>query len=506
MKNPPFPLLALAIAASLAGPALAQGDNCSGALPVTFGTSGPYTNVGATASLPAWPCGAGGTSGPGADVWFSYTAPGNGTLTVDTCGGSFDGLLEIFNGSGGCGGLVSLGCDDDFCGGASMSSLTVPVTNGTLYYIRVGGWNSLTGTFPLNVNGPTGGGTVATATNYGIGCVGRFMSIYELFPMVPSIDLSNRAIRMLNTGSAYVVLPSTAAFVAPSGTATNLMLSDDSETLRSLSTPLPYPGGSTPSLNICSNGHIATASNGNAMDYTPTPAEFLGWNNTAWAVWRDFYPTTTGPDNVWFEEVAGVAYITWLNVLAYVGTTQGTTPSTFQFQFDLTTGDVTLVFLSLDTVSVSAYGQAWLVGYSPGGPSLDPGSVDLTTALPIALDTIDLGPPLVLAAQRPIANTTINLTTSNIPAGSPFGAILLGLANPNASLAGIGMPGCTRYTDGLVTLLFIAPGTTVVTTLAVPNAVGVTLTAQSAVYCPAAGFTPLGAIASQGVSLFIGNL
>ena len=490
----------------MTGAVLAQGDDCSGALAVSFGNHGPFTNAGATASLPAWPCGAGGANGPGADVWFSYVAPGNGTLTVDTCGGNFDGLLEIFDGTGGCSALVSLGCDDDYCGGASMSQLSVPVTNGTLYYIRVGGWNSLTGTFPLNVNGPSGGSTIATANPYGKGCVGTFTSFYEHFLNETFLDLSNTAFQMINAGSSYVVLPSTAAFVAPSGSAQNLMLSDDSQTMVGLSGSFAYPGGTTTSLSVCSNGHVAVANNSNAADYTPSAAELLAWPNTAFAVWRDFFPTTTGADNIYFEEVAGIAYITWLNVLGYVGTAQGVTPSTFQFQFELATGNVTCVFQSLDTVSVSSYGRAWTIGYSPGGPSLDPGNRDLTTALPFALDPSDLGPPLLLAAaQRPIAGTTINLDTTNIPPGSPFGALILGLSNPGLSLSPL-MAGCTQYTDGLVTLLFFSPGATQSTPFNVPNAVGVSIKAQSAVYCPAAGFTTLGAIASNGVDLFICNL
>ena len=47
--------------------------------------------------------------------------------------------------------------------------------------------------------------------------------------------------------------------------------------------------------------------------YSPTSAEFLGWSNPTWAVWRDFI--CNGADNVYFEEVGGVAYVTWLNVV-----------------------------------------------------------------------------------------------------------------------------------------------------------------------------------------------
>ena len=60
----------------------------------------------------------------------------------------------VFDGTGGCGSLVSLGCNDDSCG--TRSVVSVPVTNGQLLYIRVGGWNSAQGSFILNVAGDLG--------------------------------------------------------------------------------------------------------------------------------------------------------------------------------------------------------------------------------------------------------------------------------------------------------------------------------------------------------------
>ena len=97
-----------------------------------------------------------------------------------------------------------------------------------------------------------------------------------------------RKVAFVKFAVAYVVLPGGATFVPPSATATNLGLGDDSETSVALSAAFPYPGGSTTSLNVASNGHVSTASNNAAFDYTPTPAEFLAWTNPTWAVWRDF--------------------------------------------------------------------------------------------------------------------------------------------------------------------------------------------------------------------------
>ncbi|MCB9882173.1 MAG: hypothetical protein H6834_10305 [Planctomycetes bacterium] len=120
-------------------------DECSAAVPVEIGTSGPYTNVGSTTSSPAWSCGNGAC-----DVWFSHTARCNGTLTIDTCAGSnYDTTLEVFTGLG-CAALSSLQCNDDTCG--LQSRVSVPVSMGTTYFMRVGGFSGSTGTFTLSLS------------------------------------------------------------------------------------------------------------------------------------------------------------------------------------------------------------------------------------------------------------------------------------------------------------------------------------------------------------------
>jgi hypothetical protein len=118
------------------------------------GVSGSYfTNAGMTTSVPAWPCGIGGT-----DAWFSYVASATGSLNVNTCdpagfapAGLPDSTLEVFDGSGGCGALISLACNDDACD-IFHSSLTVPVTAGGVYFFRVGVFGAGAGsTFYLTV-------------------------------------------------------------------------------------------------------------------------------------------------------------------------------------------------------------------------------------------------------------------------------------------------------------------------------------------------------------------
>lgn len=361
----------------------------------------------------------------------------------------------------------------------------------------------------------TGGYIVVESTQcakvayYGRGCIAQFASFYEHFVTSPSIDLSNTGFSMLNTGTSYVVVPTSATFVTPSATATNLGLDDDDETSVTLSAALPFPGGSTTTLNVASNGHISTASNGAAASFAPTPAEFMTWTNTTWAAWHDFIPTPTGPDNVWLEQVNGVAYITWLNVLSYDGPFAGVTPSTLQFQFDLASGHVHVLFQTLDTVSVGYPGAAgWVVGLRAANGTLDPGTVDLSTSLPITTFANEVAPLQVEASAAPVVGTLISLDTTNIPTSAPFGAIVLGLTavNPGIDLTSIGMASCFQYTDNLATLLFFPLGSSTASTpFQVPNMPGVTVSVQALAYAPSALFTTtLGALASNGMALQIG--
>lgn len=152
----------------------AQNDECTGAIPVNVGSTSSLSNVGATTSIAPGGCG-----NIGADVWFSHVATCTGTLTASTCGAtSFDTVLEVFSGS--CGALTSLGCNDDACG--TQSVVAVPVTSGSTYYLRVGGFSGATGTFVLNLT-CTGGSTgrpddnCTGATAINLGTNGPFSNV-----------------------------------------------------------------------------------------------------------------------------------------------------------------------------------------------------------------------------------------------------------------------------------------------------------------------------------------
>jgi hypothetical protein len=119
-------------------------DECTSAIALVDGANGPYTNLGATTSAPAWLCGAGDL-----DVWFVYVPTCTGVATFDTCGADFDTVLEVFDLCGTCPSFANGVCNDDRC--SVQSSVSVAVQRGHLIFLRVGGFGGALGTFPLNV-------------------------------------------------------------------------------------------------------------------------------------------------------------------------------------------------------------------------------------------------------------------------------------------------------------------------------------------------------------------
>ncbi|MEZ6037240.1 MAG: hypothetical protein R3F29_07150 [Planctomycetota bacterium] len=458
-------------------------DDCGAAIAVVNGVNGPYSNVGAATSSPSWPCAAGGN-----DIWFSYNAPIAGTLTVTTCGNaSYDTCIEILSGS--CGSLTSVVCNDDACG--LQSTVSTPVSPG-LYYIRVGGYSGATGSFSIDVNGPTG--TPASVELYGTGCYNQSTAFYELMPNT-AFDLSGTMMTLVRTGNHYVAIPF-GAFVAPSGAATTLTMTDDAVASVGLSGTFSFPGGSTSSLEVCSNGFVS-ASSGNGTGYTPS---ISGWLNSAaprWGTWHDFNPAAAG--TVTFEQIGAVAYVTWNGVRSY-GTSDN---NTFQLQFDLGTGNVTYAWQSM-----VATGNAWLVGFTSVAPNLDAGNVDISAALPGGFQTSDTNSaPLAIDATLPVLGSNCTLTTSQFPASSVLGVQLISTTriDPGLDLSIIGMQGCYLYAnlDSLDVLWPVGGSATHV--LSIPNnpvLMGAVVVGQSAAFVN--GVNSAGLISSNGVALTIG--
>jgi hypothetical protein len=95
----------------------------------------------------------GGNAG-GKSVWWSWTAPASGTLTIDTLGSNFDTLLGVYTGSGVSAlTLVPGGSNDDNpSGGTTTSRVRIAVTAGTTYQIAVDGYDGVYGVITLHLN------------------------------------------------------------------------------------------------------------------------------------------------------------------------------------------------------------------------------------------------------------------------------------------------------------------------------------------------------------------
>jgi uncharacterized delta-60 repeat protein len=133
-----------------AGSAWAQpvNDNFANATDLdSLGTPGSYTdnNTGGTLE-PGEPVIAATTGG--SSVWYTWTAPTNGTVSFDTAGSAFDTLLGVYTGN--TVSNLTLVSANDNVGGGSTSKVTFNAVAGTVFHIAVDGANGVQGSLNLN--------------------------------------------------------------------------------------------------------------------------------------------------------------------------------------------------------------------------------------------------------------------------------------------------------------------------------------------------------------------
>ncbi len=139
---------------SVSGPACPANDDCSNATPLSPGTySGAgFSTYGATPDASIAGCG--GTSGSTRDVWYRYTASAAGNLGINTCGTAFDTVITVHTGCPATPGnqvACNNNCGGSPCGG-NASCVSLAVTSGSTYWIRVADASPLTsGSFTLTL-------------------------------------------------------------------------------------------------------------------------------------------------------------------------------------------------------------------------------------------------------------------------------------------------------------------------------------------------------------------
>jgi hypothetical protein len=96
----------------------------------------------------------------GSSVWWSWTAPASGNVTISTAGSSVDTLLAVY--TGGTLNDLTLVAQNDDAGGGSTSAVTFAAVEGATYAIAVDGYNEggaiSTGSIQLAITASDNGG------------------------------------------------------------------------------------------------------------------------------------------------------------------------------------------------------------------------------------------------------------------------------------------------------------------------------------------------------------
>jgi len=154
---------AVTCAAIQTSPAWAESpaDECEDAFPVGagvyFGTTADNTGVYDDTS-----CGYNDII----DEWYEFIATEAGVVTADTCGDgtNFDTILAVFTS---CSLEFEITCNDDYCGNQSLISWEV--SEGTSYFIRIGGYAQTTGEYELRIEYYHSGDECEDAFPVGVG-------------------------------------------------------------------------------------------------------------------------------------------------------------------------------------------------------------------------------------------------------------------------------------------------------------------------------------------------
>ena len=324
---------------------------------------------------------------------------------------------------------------------------------------------------PLSTDGHRWLGTVhyckaATNTVIGAGCGGGFNSFYGDFAdaTIAQQVLTGNVLRLAPTANGYVGAwengTASASFVPPSG-ASAVPVGDDSFFPFAPTTPLPTPYGSQSVLSISGNGIVAFGpfvDTPGAPPFTPTTTGFLQSSNGGVYAWHDYNVTEAGSGPILTHYAGNLLCVTFADVESYpVGLPNR---STLQFQFDLATGGIALVFVNIDGNPVSAFGSRHIVGVTAPGASMDPGAVDIAIATLVSVNPEGV-PPSLAGLTAPVIGANWQLQTNDLPATTAFGITVIGLSDPGVDdLAVIGMPGCgLRAALDILSPFVLAPGT-----------------------------------------------
>jgi hypothetical protein len=273
-----------------------------------------------------------------------------------------------------------------------------------------------------------------------------------------SAALQGNSISYIPSGNGYIVTAGSATFVPPSGGETNLPLADDQETQISIVIPFQYQTESgvqlTNDISIHSNGYVSMGIMQSLLEFGPlSPQNNMQADLTAFYSHYDYNNTEIGSGQISYEEdlVAQKLFVTWDGVEGYPDTLAN--PSTIQFQLDLISGQVDVVWEIIDPTGGATIigGNNTLIGWSPAGPSPRTDEFDYTTlaSAPLNLSFPEVQPLTIGSTTAPLIGGQIDFVTSNDPSPS-VGITLISSAQLPAplDLSLLGAPaGAVAYLD-----------------------------------------------------------
>ena len=303
---------------------------------------------------------------------------------------------------------------------------------------------------------------------YGAGCHSFLGAdtddVFELFADHPSAKaaLDGNALQFTLTPTGYVVnwLPGAAAglFVAPSvGATITANVSSGTESF-SPSVAIPIPGGTAATWTLSSEGILTAAATGNQGSSTvPSLTSTVASTGLAFYTWHSQNPTEAGSGKFVREEVGGVLYVT-ANGVESTGTPT-VSPGTYQWQVNLTSGDVTMLWTSFTaTTSTSDV----LVGCTLAGTGIvTPVSQSLAALSGFVMaPQANLNPVTLSASPAPVINpsTLVTYTATNLPEFVPGSGLYISTMFLSVAplpggfpLTGIltTVPGCNAYIGSL---------------------------------------------------------
>ncbi len=323
---------------------------------------------------------------------------------------------------GGVGDLVfDPGTGRCFMGGNSSGGILSRVDPVTGVVTPIGSTAPLAGVWSMTGN-PN---NCAKVNPQGNGCTTAFASFYEHLPPYLQ-DLSGLKVIGTFNGSGYTITTVPGPGFSPLIGLAPIPLGDDT------SAPVGTLG-----MWVGSNGWLALGP-GNTTAPVPSIATFLNQPSPWLTAWTDLDPSNTAGGSVYyFEPSPGVGQATWYGVFG-----KGTTgPNSIQITWDLVTRNWSIEYGAISLANP----QNWLTGYSPAGPSANPGPKDISTfgSPPHTITLFDQIPLTLASVGRPVQGLTaapFNLVTSNIDPSAVLHLGIVGVLSPGVSLNFLGLP------------------------------------------------------------------